>query len=243
MQDPLFSNKVAAAILTALILVFGLPQLTKALLGGGHHGGDGELHLAYCCVDLEAQAPAGGGEPEVVDLGTLLANASAAGGERRAALCRSCHTFEQGGADGAGPNLWNVVNRPLASVAGFNYSGALTAAGGVWSYDRLDQYIKDSQAYIPGTAMAQRFARDDQRADILAYLGSLSDNPAPFPAPAVVEEVVDEALEEAASTPGEAADAAADAVIEAAEDAAGVVTDAAESAADVATEDATIDQQ
>ncbi|MBL4619862.1 MAG: hypothetical protein JKX88_07180 [Marinicaulis sp.] len=46
MKDPLFTNKIAGAILAALLLIFGLPQLTKALTGGGHHGGDGELHLA-----------------------------------------------------------------------------------------------------------------------------------------------------------------------------------------------------
>ncbi len=194
MKDPLLTNKIAGAVLAALLLVFGLPQLTGAVLGGGHGGGrGGELHLAYCCVDLEVQDHAAADEPAPVDLGTLLANASVAGGERRAALCKSCHTLEEGGANGTGPNLWNVVNRNVASVSGFNYTGALQAAGGVWSYDRLDEYLKNSQAYVPGTAMAQRFARDDQRADILAYLGSLSANPVAFPQPA------------AAATPAEAA--------------------------------------
>ncbi len=192
MQDPLLGNKIAGAALAALLLIFGLPQLTRALTGsGGHHGGGGELHLAYG-GDIELAAAGPAEAAAVVDLGTLLANASAAGGERRAALCKSCHTFEQGGASGTGPNLWDVVGKPLASVPGFNYSGALKAAGGVWSYDRLDAYIKNSQEYIPGTAMVQRFARDDQRADILAYLATLSPNPAPFPAPAVVEEPAEE---------------------------------------------------
>ncbi len=186
MQDPLLGNKIAGAALTALLLIFGLPQLTKALTGGGHHGGghEGELHLAYG-GDITLETTAGPAEEAApVDLGTLLANASAAGGERRAALCKSCHTLEQGGANGTGPNLWNVVNRPVASMAGFNYTGALKAAGGVWSYDRLDQYLTNSAAYIPGTSMAQRFAKPEQRADILAYLATLSSNPAPFPAPA-----------------------------------------------------------
>ena len=198
MKDPLFSNKVAGAVLAALLLIFGLPQLTAALFGGAHHGGGhgDELHLAYG-GDIEL-ATAGGGETEaapVVSLGELMANASVAGGERRAALCKSCHTFEEGGANGSGPNLWDIVNRPLASVAGFGYSSAVQDAGGVWSYDRLDAYLANSQEYIPGTAMVQRFARDTQRADILAYLGSLSANPAPFPEIPVVEEVVEEMVE------------------------------------------------
>lgn len=234
MNDPLFSNKIAGAILAALLLVFGLPQLTGAVMGGGHGGGRGdELHLAYCCVDLGAQDHTAADEPAPVDLGTLLANASISGGERRAALCKSCHTLDEGGADGTGPNLWNIVNRSVASVPGYNYSGALQAAGGVWSYDRLDEYLKNSKAYVPGTLMAQRFARDDQRADFLAYLGSLSASPAAFPAPtAAVEAPIEEAAAHGAELTSEiteiadhtaeimdAANEVTEEVVEAAEDA------------------------
>lgn len=204
MKDPLFGNKLAAALLTAALLVFGLPQLTKALIGGGHHGGHGgELHLAYGGeLDLGASAGPVEAAPKV-DLGTLLANANPAGGERRAALCKSCHTFDKGGANGTGPNLWGVVGRELASHAGFNYTSALQEAGGVWSYDRLDAYLKNSQEYIPGTAMVQRFAKDEQRADILAYLSTLSDSPVPFPTPAAPAEA-EAGEEEHAALDGEA---------------------------------------
>lgn len=198
MQDPLLGNKIAAAGLTALLLVFGLPQLTAAVFGGGHHGGHGEeLHLAYCCVELETATASGGEEAAPYDLGALLASASVSGGERRAALCQSCHTFEQGGANGTGPNLWNIVNRPVANVGGFNYSSALQEAGGEWTYERLDAYLRNSQEYIPGTAMVQRFPRDNQRADLLAYLGSLSANPVPYPEPAA-EPIIEEARADAA---------------------------------------------
>lgn len=211
MQDPLFSNKIAAAVLTALLLIFGLPQLTAALFGGGHHGGDGELHLAYG-GDLELDM--GGGAPveeaPKADLGTLLAAASASGGERRAALCKSCHTFEQGGANGTGPNLWNIVGRAVASHAGFNYTNALKDFGGEWTYERLDAYIANSQGYVPGTAMVQRFPRDDQRADILAYLATLSDSPVAFPAPAAAPEAAEtESADDTAADAEAATDGAA----------------------------------
>lgn len=194
MKDPLFGNKLAAAVLTALLLIFGLPQLTKALTGGGHHGGHGEeLHLAYG-GDIELAVASGPAEETpILDLGALLAEASASAGQRRAAICASCHTFEQGGANGTGPNLWNTVGRQVAGVSGFNYTSALSEAGGVWTYERLDAYLKNSQEYIPGTSMVQRFPRDAQRADLLAYLGSLSANPVPFPEPAVTEPTVDSA--------------------------------------------------
>ena len=138
-------------------------------------------------------------------------------------------------------NLWNIVNREVGGVAGFNYSGALTEFGGVWTYERLNEYIKDSQSYVPGTGMAQRVGRDDQRADILAYLGSLSANPVAFPAPVEVEAPaeLEDAVEDATD---HAADAAAD-IIETAETAGDTVIDAAADVADAAGEavDETLD--
>ncbi|MEM8770031.1 MAG: cytochrome c family protein [Pseudomonadota bacterium] len=197
--DPLFSNKIAFSGLTALLLIFGLPQLANAVFGGGHHGGkDEELHLAYCCVELET-ASGEAGEEKPFDLGMMMANASMPAGERRAALCKSCHSFEEGGPNGTGPNLWNIVGREVASVPGFNYSAALADFGGIWSYERLDGYLKNSQEYVPGTAMVQRYPQDDKRAELLVYLGSLSNNPVPYPEPlaAVAEELQDSVAEEA----------------------------------------------
>lgn len=188
MKDPLFFNKMAAALLTAALLFFGLPQLAIALKGG-HHGGHGdELHLAYAPVDLSTLGASAGAAPKgPTDLGSLIAAVDPAAAKRRAATCGSCHTFEQGGANGTGPNLWNVVNRAVGGHPGFSYTGALKAAGGVWTYDRLDKFLENSQSYVPGTAMVQRYPKAEQRAEILVYLASLSDAPVPFPAPVAVE--------------------------------------------------------
>ena len=215
-SDPLFFNKIAAAILVALLLVFGLPQLAKTLFGGGHHGGHEELHLAYCCVELETGGHGGGEEEAPFDLGAALAAADPAAGKRRSAICASCHTFEKGGAQGTGPNLWDIVGRDVGGVAGYGYTAALSGDGGQWTWERLDAYLKNSQDYMPGTAMVQRFPQDDRRVQILAYLGTLSDNPVPFPAPVVaaVEEAA-ETVTEAVEDAGEAVEEAAEAIVEA----------------------------
>ncbi len=216
--DPLLFNKIAGAVLAALLLVFGLPQLANAIIGGGHHGKSDELHLAYCCVELEFASHGGGGEEEApFDLGAALAAADPASGQRRSAICASCHTFDKGGATGTGPNLWDIVGREVGVVGDFGYTGALKAIGGVWTYERLDAYIKNSQEYVPGTAMVQRFPRDAQRVDILAYLGTLSDSPVAFPEPAAPAPEEESVLEETV-------DAAGDAV----EDAGALVEDAVE---------------
>ena len=184
MNDPLLVNKIFAAFIGALLLVFGLPQFSAIFLGGGHHGGGKELHLAYCCVELDFAGAAAAVEEEApYDLGLLLANADPASGERRVAACKSCHSFEEGGPNGTGPNLYNKMGADIASKAGFNYSSALAALEGVWTWERMDKYLQNSQDYVPGGGMVQRVARDEQRADILAYLGSLSANAPAFPAP------------------------------------------------------------
>ncbi|MEO1310256.1 MAG: c-type cytochrome [Pseudomonadota bacterium] len=178
-------NKIFAAILTSALMLFGMRELGAAVYSGhgGHHG---ELHLAYEPVDVATLFDAAGAEgaaaePEA-DLGTLLAAAPAS--DRSIAICKSCHSFDKGGANGTGPNLWDIVGREVASVAGYSYSGALQDFGGEWTYERLDAYLENSQGYVPGTAMNQKHRKPEKRAAMLAYLQTLSDSPVPFPEPA-----------------------------------------------------------
>lgn len=196
MKDPLLGNKIAGAVLAALLLFFGLPLLADALFGTGHGGGHeakGEAEgnpfpqypVAY------AQEEGAGGEEaaaEGPDLGALLAEAKPEAGERRAAICKACHTFEKGGANKTGPNLWGVVDRPIASEEGFKYTSALKSFGGEWTYEKLDGFLKNSAELVPGTTMAQRIAKPEQRAELLAFLSALADTPVPFPEPAAASE-------------------------------------------------------
>ncbi|ADM08861.1 cytochrome C [Parvularcula bermudensis HTCC2503] len=199
MKDPLYGNKVAAAILTTLLLAFGLPitisTLTKVFSHHGHHEADEEnpFGLAYIPAEIELGPTAAGEEEEEIDLGTLMANASVERGQRAAGLCGSCHTFQEGEPNGIGPNLWGIVGRDIASHGGFSYSSALQGLEGDWTYERLDPYLENSQAYVPGTQMAQMVRKEEKRADLLAYLGSLSNDPVPYPAPAPAPEETAEA--------------------------------------------------
>ena len=207
MKDPLFSNKIAAAALTALLLIFGLPQLVNVFFAtGGHgsaHAGDhGDDHSnwpfpQYPALDIGASSGGAAEEEAKPDLGTLLAAADAGRGARGIGLCKSCHTFDEGGATLSGPNLYDIVGREVASVGGFGYSQQLKDFGGTWTYERLDAFLQNSQALVPGGAMRQAVRKDNKRADMLAYLASLSANPVAFPAPAPVEAVVEEVMEHA----------------------------------------------
>jgi cytochrome c len=111
-------------------------------------------------------------------LGEALAAADAAKGETVFAACRACHTIEEGGGSMIGPNLWGVVGRPVAHVDGFNYSEPLKAYGGTWQVDRLDAFLADPQAVVPGSLMVFPGVKNSaDRANLIAYLNQNSPSP------------------------------------------------------------------
>lgn len=128
----------------------------------------------------------------------MIASADADDGKKIFLRCKACHTTDKGGKNRLGPNLWDVVGRDKAGVSGFKYSKALRALDGVWDYDSLDRYLENPRKAAPGTRMAfAGLRKPEQRAAVIAYLRTLSDNPAPLPKsaaapPAAAREVADE---------------------------------------------------
>ncbi len=95
----------------------------------------------------------------------------------------ACHTFEKGGPNRVGPNLWNIVGSDRGEGrGGFNFSAAMKAKGGKWTFDELNKFLANPRQYIPGTAMTfAGISKPEQRADVIDYLHTLSDNPVPLP--------------------------------------------------------------
>ena len=194
-------NQIAMAVLGALLLIFGTrtliniafeehePEKPGMEVAGAKHG------------EKPGEKPAAAAGSE---LPALLAKGDAAKGETDAAICKACHAFEKDAPSPVGPNLHNVVGRKIASVEGFNYSPALKAKSGeTWTYEHLDAMIHKPADFAPGTLMAFPGLPDaQQRADVLLFLRTKTDNPPPLP------EVV--ATAPAAAPAGEAAKPAAD---------------------------------
>jgi cytochrome c len=132
----------------------------------------------------------------------LLAGADPKQGEADAALCKVCHSFEKGGPAIVGPDIYGVVGRKIASAEGFNYSPALKKhADQSWTYENLDVWLTNPQAFAPGTTMAFPGVPDlKKRANIIAFLRANADSPAPLPeaaAPAEEKAAEPEAAPEA----------------------------------------------
>ncbi len=120
--------------------------------------------------------------PPVESIETLLAPADPAHGLEVALPCRGCHSVDREAKTIDGPTLWGVVGRPKASVAEFRYSDALRARGGTWTYAELNDYIAHPAWTVPGISMKMGGIHDPRdRADLIVFLRSLSDDPAPLP--------------------------------------------------------------
>jgi len=120
--------------------------------------------------------------PAEVPIGSMLASASVQQGEAAAKVCLTCHNMGKGQGDKVGPDLYGIVGRPVAAEQGFNYSSALKAKGGTWTFDALNTWLTNPRTDVPGTLMTfAGLPSEKQRADIIDYLNSNSDSPVPLP--------------------------------------------------------------
>jgi cytochrome c len=141
----------------------------------------GQPAAAAAAGTQQANAEEGGVEP----IGPLLAAASVDDGKNRARVCNACHTFDKGGPNRIGPNLYDTVGEPIAEGHnGFSFSPALSAhKGEKWTVDELNQWLTKPQAFAKGSKMTfAGFSNAKDRADVIAYLNSLSDSPKPLTA-------------------------------------------------------------
>jgi cytochrome c len=189
MSDLTF-NKVAGAVLATGLAIVGLRELSNGVFAP--HPVDKPGYLVQVA---EGGAEGGAAAEAPIDWGTVLPTADVAAGEATFAKCKSCHSIEQGGPNGTGPDLWGVVGRKPGTHGGFAYSPAMTDFGAkqpVWDYEHLSEFIKGPQKYIAGTKMTfVGLKKPEDRINLIAYLRSQGGTlpvPAPNPAAAAAPE-------------------------------------------------------
>jgi cytochrome c len=208
-MDSFEYNKLIGAFLGAVFVVFSVGIVSDAIFAAPHPEKEGFIIEA-----AEPEAGAGGeAAPAEEPIAVRLATADPVAGEAVHKKCTACHTTEKGGPNKVGPNLWDIVNRPVASHEGFAYSTPMKefSQGGsvVWDYDHLDQFLTSPKGLVKGTAMGFAGVKNPaERANLIAYLRTLADTPAPLPEAPAAEPAAAPAGEAPATEPAAPAEAA-----------------------------------
>lgn len=129
-------------------------------------------------------------EPKPEPVLGMIAQASVDKGEKLSRACATCHSLNKGGPHGIGPNLWNIVGHEKQAAEGYSYSGALDEGdlADQWTYAALNKFLWKPKWYAPGTKMNYiGMKKPEDRAAIIAWLRTLSDNPEPLPEQAEIE--------------------------------------------------------
>lgn len=169
MFDTMTITKVGGALCAALLVFLLGSWAAEVLYDVENHSED---HVSGYRVAVPEDGAVEVVEEEAVPFEEVYAAADAGAGERLWRQCSACHALEDG-RNGVGPYLTGVVDRPIASAAGFNYSDALASLGGDWTPEAISGFIENPREYAPGTAMSYGGMDDiEDRANLIAYLAT-----------------------------------------------------------------------
>ena len=171
-------NKIIAAILATVVVVFGINKVTDIIFTP-----DKPQQSAYKVEKIEPTLASSSNTGQAaVGINELLAMGTVEHGEKVFKRCSACHMIAAGGKNMIGPNLWSILGKPTGVASGYKYSKALAAYGKEWSFEEMNGFLIKPSAHIKGTKMAfAGLKKEKDRASVILYMNSKSDKPLPTP--------------------------------------------------------------
>lgn len=177
-MDPLKFNKLAAGFLCAGLLIMGFNKIGNFLVNPIELDKNAyPIEITEKLNKTETVKKASVVEPIL----TMLANANIIEGQKVSKKCTACHVFVIGGANKIGPNLYNIVNKPIGKE-NYAYSKAFAALNGNWTYEELNKFLYKPKEYVKGTKMNfSGLKKVKDRANLIAWLREQAAKPVPLP--------------------------------------------------------------
>ena len=171
-------NKIIAAILATVVVVFGINKVTDIIFTP-----DKPQQSAYKVEKIEPTLASSSNTGQAaVGINELLAMGTVEHGEKVFKRCSACHMIAAGGKNMIGPNLWSIIGKQTGVASGYKYSKALAAYGKEWSFEEMNGFLIKPSAHIKGTKMAfAGLKKEKDRASVILYMNSKSDKPLPTP--------------------------------------------------------------
>ena len=177
-MDQFEINKIIAAVLVVVLLVFGIGKISDVIF----HVEKPTVQGYKVEVKLASTSVTGGNSENQVDISAFLALGNAEDGKKVFKKCAACHSINVDGKNKIGPKLWNVMFRPVGSVADYKYSKALVSYGKEWTLEEMNGFLIKPSKWIKGNKMGfAGLKKEEDRAAVMLYLNENSDNPKPLP--------------------------------------------------------------
>jgi len=177
-MDSFEINKLIAAILLVILLVFGINKISDVIF----HVKKPDIQGYKVEVKAASASISEGNSESQIDIASLLALGNVEDGKKVFKKCAACHSINADGRNKIGPKLWNVMFRPIGSISDYKYSKALSSYGREWTWEEMNGFLTKPAKWIKGNKMGfAGIKKEEDRASIILYLNENSDNPKPLP--------------------------------------------------------------
>ena len=169
-------NKLVAAILVTVLIVFGIGKISDIIFKVNETG-----IVAYK-VEEPARSSSEAKAESSLEISSFLSLGDVTHGAKVYKKCAACHSINKDGKNKIGPKLYNVVGRTTGAIPGYKYSKALTSYNKTWTFEELNSFLLKPAAWIKSNKMGFAGLKNDRdRASVILYLNQNSDNPQPLP--------------------------------------------------------------